>query len=138
MCLASVGVGWGLSGLGATVRRVLLGLLVPQGPIGCDWACWSGWAEGGHWSYWSDRSGGSAANGSGLAYQGDYASRMNYGVNDVVMFQGSSYVSLVARNLGNTPWLSPPQWGVLAQAAVGATGATGATGCRRGGGADWA
>jgi hypothetical protein len=71
---------------------------------------------------------GPAANGSGLVYWGGYASGTNYAVNDVVTYQGSSYISLVAGNVGNTPSLSALQWGVLAQAAVGATGATGATG----------
>ena len=71
---------------------------------------------------------GSAANGAGLAYRGEYASGTNYAVNDLVTFQGSSYISLLAGNLGNTPSLSAAQWGVLALAAVGSTGATGATG----------
>ncbi len=71
---------------------------------------------------------GPAGNGSGLSYQGAYQSTTNYAVNDMVAYQGSSYISLAAGNHGNTPDQSPYQWGVLAQAAVGATGATGATG----------
>ncbi|HWW22292.1 MAG TPA: DNRLRE domain-containing protein [Edaphobacter sp.] len=71
---------------------------------------------------------GPAGNGSGLAYRGEYASGTNYAVNDLVTYKGSSYISLMAGNVGNTPSLSSSQWGVLAQAAVGATGATGAMG----------
>ncbi|HMH11836.1 MAG TPA: DNRLRE domain-containing protein [Edaphobacter sp.] len=71
---------------------------------------------------------GPAANGSGLVYRGGYLSGTNYVVNDVVTYQGSSYISLVGENVGYTPSLSASQWGVLAQSAVGATGATGATG----------
>ena len=46
-----------------------------------------------------------------------------------MVWQGSSYTSLTAANHGNTPSLSPQQWGLLAaQGLVGATGAGGATG----------
>ena len=64
-----------------------------------------------------------------MAYQGEYASTTNYALGDVVLWQGSSYTSLIAGNHGNTPGLSPQQWGVLtAQGPAGPTGATGATG----------
>jgi hypothetical protein len=62
----------------------------------------------------------------GLAYQGDYSSTQNYAIGDVVVWQGSSYTSLIAVNHGNTPSLSPLQWGLFA--AQGPTGLTGATG----------
>jgi len=65
----------------------------------------------------------------GFVYQGSYASTTNYSLGDVVLWQGSSYTSLIAGNHGNTPSLSPQQWGVLtAQGPAGSTGATGATG----------
>jgi hypothetical protein len=63
-----------------------------------------------------------------LPYQGVYSSTTNYAANDVVTYQGSSYISLVASNHGNTPPFSPAAWGVLALGAVGATGPAGATG----------
>ena len=73
----------------------------------------------------SDRS----ARHPGMAYQGDYASTTNYALGDVVLWQGSRYTSLIAGNHGNTPGLSPQQWGVLtAQGPAGPAGATGATG----------
>jgi Collagen triple helix repeat (20 copies) len=66
---------------------------------------------------------------SGLAYQGNYNSTENYALGDVVVWQGSSYTSLMASNHGNTPSLSPLQWGLLAaQGPAGPTGASGATG----------
>ena len=71
---------------------------------------------------------GPAGNGSGLGYRGTYDSTANYAVNDMVVFQGSSYISLMAGNVGNTPGLSPVQWGLVAQAGVGTTGAQGAPG----------
>jgi len=61
-------------------------------------------------------------------YRGNYSSTANYGLADAVSFDGSTYVSLVAFNVGNTPNQSP-DWAVLvAQGPQGATGATGATG----------
>jgi hypothetical protein len=69
-----------------------------------------------------------SGSGVGVAYQGTYASTANYGLNDIVSFQGSSYISLISTNHGNTPGASPGQWGVMALGAVGAQGATGATG----------
>jgi hypothetical protein len=65
----------------------------------------------------------------GLTYQGNYSSVENYALGDVVLWQGTSYTSLLASNHGNTPSLYPQQWGVLSpQGPVGLTGATGATG----------
>ena len=65
-----------------------------------------------------------------MAYQGTYSSTANYGLNDIVAFQGSSYISLIAANHGNTPGLSPAEWGVLALGAVGAQGPQGLQGRR--------
>ena len=63
---------------------------------------------------------------AGLAYQGTYSSTTNYNLGDVVIFQGSSYASLVTFNVGQTPGLSPTYWGPLtAQGPIGLTGATG-------------
>ncbi len=64
----------------------------------------------------------------GVGIEGPYASSTNYGLNDVVTWQGSSWYSLTASNHGNTPDQSPTFWAVLAAAGVGTTGATGATG----------
>jgi hypothetical protein len=58
--------------------------------------------------------------GAGWEYQGTYASTTNYALGDVVIFQGSSYVSLIASNHGNTPGLSAADWGLLS--AAGAAG----------------
>jgi hypothetical protein len=77
-------------------------------------------------------------------FTGNYVSSTNYGLHDAVSFGGSTYVSLVAGNFGNTPPLSPVQWAVLVAqgpagpagvqgpaglaGAIGAAGADGATG----------
>ena len=56
----------------------------------------------------------------GLGYQGAYASSSNYALSDVVEYQGLSYISLSDGNHGNTPPLSPSQWGLPASAQAGA------------------
>jgi hypothetical protein len=82
------------------------------------------------WAVLAQGGAGGSGNGSGngVAYQGTYASTANYGLNDIVTFQGSSYISLVSANHGNTPDASPGQWGVMALGAVGAQGPQGLTG----------
>jgi hypothetical protein len=68
---------------------------------------------------------------AGVVYQGTYVSATNYGLNDAVTYQGSSYISLAIANAGNTPGQSPAFWAVLAaQGTAGASGATGATGAQ--------
>jgi len=62
-------------------------------------------------------------------YTGNYSSTTNYGINDAVSYDGSTYISLIASNAGHTPALSPAQWAVLAaQGSAGAAGAPGAAG----------
>jgi collagen type VII alpha len=65
----------------------------------------------------------------GLVYQGAYSSAGNYALGDVVVFEGSSYVSLTGFNVGQTPGLSAAYWGILTtQGPAGSTGATGVAG----------
>jgi hypothetical protein len=62
-------------------------------------------------------------------YTGNYASTTNYGLHDAVSFGGSTYVSLIAGNVGNTPDVSLAQWAVLAaQGPAGPNGAAGPAG----------
>jgi hypothetical protein len=62
-------------------------------------------------------------------YTGNYVSTTNYGLHDAVSFGGSTYVSLIAGNVGNTPSSSQAQWAVLAaQGPVGPVGAAGPPG----------
>jgi hypothetical protein len=70
-----------------------------------------------------------ATGAQGLVFRGAYAAGTNYTLGDAVSFGGSSYVSLVAGNVAQTPGSSPASWGVLAASgSVGATGADGAVG----------
>jgi hypothetical protein len=62
-------------------------------------------------------------------YLGNYQSTENYARNDAVSWQGSTYISLAAGNVGNTPSLNPVEWTVLAaQGAAGSAGAAGSPG----------
>ena len=64
--------------------------------------------------------------GGGITYQGTYSSGANYTLGQAVLWDGSTWVSLIEFNVGNTPGVVPGIWGLLAEA--GLTGATGAQG----------
>ena len=100
-------------------RRVLRGAPGLQGPVGPQGLAGAIGATGA-----TGQQGPPVAN-----YTGNYGSTTNYALHDAVSYQGSTYISLVAGNVGNTPGLSPVQWALLAaQGPVGATGAAGAAG----------
>ena len=62
-------------------------------------------------------------------YTGNYNSTTNYALHDAVSYNGSTYISLVASNAGNTPSLSSAQWAVLAaQGPAGPAGTNGTQG----------
>jgi hypothetical protein len=102
-----------------------LGLIGAAGPVGATGATGATGPQG-----LTGATGPAGTSGAGgLAYQGNYSSTENYALGDVVLWRETSYTSLIASNHGNTPSLSPQQWGVLAaQGAAGPTGATGAIG----------
>ena len=56
-------------------------------------------------------------------YTGNYSSARNYGLHDAVSYGGSTYISLVAGNVGQTPDVSPAYW-VLLAAQVGIAGSS--------------
>jgi hypothetical protein len=58
--------------------------------------------------------------GPPVNFRGAYSSGTSYAAGDAVSQGGSSYISLVTANTGNTPASSPAQWAVLA--AEGAAG----------------
>jgi cytochrome c2 len=68
---------------------------------------------------------GNSVNSSGIAWKGVWDVGAVYGVNDIVSDAGSSYISLIAGNIGN-PTSDPSAWGVLAE--MGASGPAGAQG----------
>lgn len=70
-----------------------------------------------------------AAGVAGMAYRGSYVSTKSYGLNDAVSYQGSTYLSTAANNLGNSPDGSPALWSVFAAAGLkGVDGGAGAAG----------
>ena len=111
--LVSQGPAGAVGATGAAGAVGATGPVGPQGPIGLTGATGPAGPAGG---------------GGVGSYQGTYGSTVNYGLSDVVVFQGSSYVSLVASNHGNTPGLSPAQWGLLAQGGTGPAGPQGLQG----------
>ena len=69
---------------------------------------------------------GVSGTGGGIAYQGTFDAGTTYAVGDVVQWGGSSWVSLVAGNIGSVPGTSGLTWGMLA--AAGAQGPAGPQG----------
>src|SRR5437762_4791977 len=54
----------------------------------------------------------------GFTWQGAWSNGTTYAVNDVVSFNGSSYVSVTASNLAHQPDISPANWNLVAQAGA--------------------
>jgi hypothetical protein len=67
--------------------------------------------------------------GPPASFQGPWNVATTYALGDAVSYNGSSYISLVAGNVGFQPDISNVKWALLAQAgATGSVGTTGATG----------
>ncbi|MEO7029051.1 MAG: DNRLRE domain-containing protein, partial [Acidobacteriaceae bacterium] len=65
----------------------------------------------------------------GVNFTGNYSSANSYAIADAVSFGGSTFISLVGNNHGNTPDQSPAFWAVLAaQGQAGAGGPVGPAG----------
>lgn len=62
---------------------------------------------------------------SGTRWRGSWAPVISYSTNDIVRYQGSSYIAIVA-STGNVPSTSPTEWTLFA--SVGDTGPTGSVG----------
>ena len=91
------------------------GLTGPAGPTGATGAVGATGAQG--------------PQGPPVTFQGTWSNATTYALGDAVSFNGSSYISLVAGNVGFQPDISNVKWGLLAQAGTnGATGATGPSG----------
>jgi hypothetical protein len=59
---------------------------------------------------------------TGLGTYKGHMTSCGLGLNDLVSFQGSSYISLVTENQGNPPSTSVGKWGVMALGRVGIQG----------------
>ena len=116
---------WGLlAAAGATGATGATGVTGLQGPMGFAGPVGAAGATGA-----TGPAGVAGAQGAPVNFLGAYGPTVGYGVGDAVSWQGSSYISLVAGNHGNTPDQSPAQWGLLAaQGLAGAPGAVGAAG----------
>jgi hypothetical protein len=66
---------------------------------------------------------------SGMTFQGVWSNSHAYALNDVVYYNGTSYINLYSVNTGQEPDISPVTWAPLAlRGPTGPTGATGAQG----------
>jgi hypothetical protein len=113
---------WAVFATGTAGPAGVAGTIGPQGPAGAQGLQGFAGPQG--------IQGATGPQGPSVAnYTGNYVATTNYGLHDAVSFGGSTYISLVAGNAGNTPSLSPSQWALLAaQGAAGQVGATGAAG----------
>ncbi len=66
--------------------------------------------------------------GDPVSFKGPWNIGATYALGDAVSFNGSSYISIVAGNVGFQPDISNVKWGLLAQA--GTTGAAGSPGAQ--------
>ncbi len=69
-----------------------------------------------------------ASGASAFVFQGAYSATTNYAQGAVVTFGGSTFVSLINSNVGNTPSSIPWDWGTLALGATGVQGPAGPSG----------
>lgn len=60
----------------------------------------------------------------GLTWQGTWSSATTYALNDAILFNGTSYISIQASNLNNQPDVSPTFWNVLASGIQAYTAAS--------------
>ena len=61
----------------------------------------------------------------GVNFRQAYASGTTYAIGDAVSYtDGSSYISLIAGNVGNAPATSPADWSLLALAGINGTNGT--------------
>ena len=106
----------------------LAGVAGPQGPAGVQGSAGPSGPQGP--TGLPGTAGTTGAPGSpGMVYHGAYASTTIYAIGDVVLWQGTSYTSLLAANHGNTPSSNSQQWGVLSpQGDAGIAGAQGVQG----------
>lgn len=100
------------------------GVMGPVGPTGATGATGPAGPTGA-----TGATGAIGPQGPPVNFQGTWSNVTTYALGDAVSYNGSSYISLVASNVGFQPDISNVKWALLAQAgATGTAGATGATG----------
>jgi hypothetical protein len=111
----------------------------PQGPIGNTGATGATGAQGpqGPMGLTGDigpqglqgPQGPAGANGTGINFRGAFDESTPYAVNDVVTYNGSSYLATLANSNGGTPDVNTADWTLMTAAgAAGPTGPSGAQG----------
>ena len=74
----------------------------------------------------SGTSGTSGSSGIGFNYQGNWTGTTTYNLNDVITYNGQSYVSLQNGNLNKQPSVQPAWWSLFS--AAGSSGTSGTSG----------
>ena len=69
----------------------------------------------------SGTSGIDGTNGTGFTWTGTYNLFGTYNINDVVEYNGSSYVNISGNNAGGFPDINPTDWSLMAQAGTSGT-----------------
>ncbi|WP_222829258.1 DNRLRE domain-containing protein [Terriglobus saanensis] len=123
------GVAGAIGAVGATGPQGVRGDPGPQGIAGPTGATGATGQQGPQGAK-GDAGATGAVGARGLQWMGTYVSGTNYALGDAVALDGSSYVSLVDGNVGNTPGFSGvTQWALLsAKGDVGAAGTAGVNG----------
>ena len=80
----------------------------------------------------SGTSGTSGSSGSGFNYYGTWSDTTTYIINDVITYNGQSYVSIQNGNLNKQPSVQPAWWSVFS--AAGSSGTSGTSGVSGSGG----
>jgi len=105
---------------GATGSQGIQGVQGPTGLTGATGAAGSAGPQG--------------PQGPPVSFQGAWSIATTYALGDAVSYNGSSYISLVAGNVGFQPDISNVKWALLAQAGTngtnGAAGVAGPTGAQ--------
>jgi len=117
---------------------VTVGAVGPQGPVGPTGPAGATGAQGPSGPTGpAGATGPAGTNGTSITWLGPWSKTNTYAVNDVVSYNGSSYISL-SGNTGQEPDISPGSWNLVAsvgaqgsagvQGPIGLTGATGPPG----------
>jgi hypothetical protein len=113
---------------GATGAQGVQGIQGPAGPTGATGATGAQGSVGATGA--TGAQGATGPQGPPVSFKGTWLMGTTYALGDAVFFSGSSYISLVAANVGNEPDTdNGTHWAVLAhQGTAGATGAQGPAG----------
>jgi hypothetical protein len=101
-------------------------LLVNNIPVGQGTSGTSGTSGSSGNSGSNGTSGTSGSSGNGFVFRGSWTGTTTYNLNDVITYNGQSYVSIQSNNLNKQPSIQPAWWTVFS--AAGSSGTSGTSG----------